>query len=112
MLGMPCAAIIYALAVAEMERTVHYWPPLRKIGDASYSLYLSHFLVMSLASRITALVFRPLALPDEVWFDNVVFILAAIPGSVVFALLSLRFIEGPMYRLSRRLIARQDKKPG
>jgi exopolysaccharide production protein ExoZ len=73
--GIPSAAIVYS--ALSLERFVTRWVnwPV-KLGDASYSLYLWHFLICALFPAV-----------------------AAIPLSIAAAFASYRFIERPMLQL-------------
>ena len=73
--------------------------PLSTLGDASYSLYLTH--VMSLSA--VALVWRRLFLRPD-WH---LFILAALTGSIVAALIMYRFFEMPTTVALKRAFSRR-----
>ena len=52
-MGIPAILIIFCLVRAEYKNFV-LPEPLCRIGDASYSIYLSHVLTLSLIGRIWA----------------------------------------------------------
>lgn len=111
-IGIPAAVLLFVCVRLEMvdssavrfkESRLHVF--LERLGDASYSLYLSHFLVLSLLSRVFARCMgflSPTALPGAM--DNVVFVVFSLIVCVAFGFLSYRFIEQPLIRLFRRLV--------
>lgn len=88
-LGLPFIPIVYG--VAAMERK-NKWPHLRwlsKLGDASYSTYLSHVLLASVLGHVF------------VWshlygiIAGIAFLVACLVGANGFGCLSYTFIERP-----------------
>ncbi|HWL31826.1 MAG TPA: acyltransferase [Xanthobacteraceae bacterium] len=84
-------------------------PALERIGDASYSIYLSHVFVISAIGRIYALI------PYHSYMSEAVFILIAIVAANLYGLLSYRYIEQPAILAARRLadyrLMGQERKP-
>lgn len=95
--GIPAAIIVFS-AVA-LEQAGHRWTNrfLQTMGDASYSLYLTHFLVVavviSLSNRLA------LSLPMRL-----VVSVPAVLACLVVAYLCFRFVETPLNALVRRLM--------
>lgn len=98
--GMPCVLIVYG-AVA-LERRSGWMLPgwLRLIGDASYSIYLSHVLVIAALGKLWSWVARPGPIDNLV---AVPLLLAAVLG---VGLGSYGFLEKPLLALSRRAKSR------
>lgn len=74
------------------------------LGDASYSIYLIHFIAISLAAKFAVRLDAMLPLPGLIWF--VVVSAAALVAGVGFHLI----IERPLLRMSRDWIARGKGK--
>jgi len=85
--GAPCALIVYGLVGIEIKnkQTAPYW--LVALGNASYSTYLSHVLVLSAIGRMFAL------LPDHNVYFETAFVIICITAANVVGLLSCRVIE-------------------
>ena len=101
----PAAAAIFA-GVVMGRRDVAYPKLLLLIGDASYSLYLTHLFIM----RGTSLVVDHLPVGDVLRI--VLFFVIFIPCALGFAILSYRKFEVPTMRLGRRLLRARLSKPG
>ncbi len=94
LLGGPAALIVYGMATLETDSG---WRPPRaavRIGDWSYSLYLSHWLVLSALSRLWA----PWTL-DGTWIDNAVWTALGVCACLTVAALAYHFYERPALRL-------------
>jgi peptidoglycan/LPS O-acetylase OafA/YrhL len=65
---------------------------LARIGDGSYSLYLSHWFVLSLIGKLAALV------PDIAQALVIAWHVTAIASAIVFAVLFAEHIELPLHR--------------
>lgn len=98
------AGCVLALVFMKRPRPVHPRPPnrlnavLEKIGDASYSLYLSHILVLSALGHIWAKLGAPTASAHAVWLGT------SIAAAVGVALLNYRWIEKPLHDYVRTRI--------
>ena len=74
---------------------------VRKLGDISYGIYLSHFLIAIYLSSL-------LALPEDGSPEAIaIWTLAVLPASVAYGYLSARFLEQPIRRWARQFGARQ-----
>lgn len=98
--GIAAAAVV-SITVALEGR----WTPriLRRIGDASYSLYITHITVISASA---ALVNSTLGLTSEL---GRALVLLTPVGAILFALLWYRFIENPLYLGAIKLLAKTNK---
>jgi peptidoglycan/LPS O-acetylase OafA/YrhL len=85
--GAPCALIVYGLVGAEIrnKQTAPYW--LVALGNASYSTYLSHVLVLSAIGRMFAL------MPNHNVYFETAFVIICIIAANVVGLLSSSLIE-------------------
>jgi len=91
------------------------WKPalprlMEEIGDASYSIYLSHILVISVMARAGA------ALLGGGVVSGAMFYLGTLLACLVFGMLSFRFLErrllsGGKHLIGRLLAARQEDAP-
>lgn len=95
--GIPAALIVAGAVNAELRRAVPAMPFFRLIGDASYSLYLIHGLVLSAAGRALSLTL-PAASHD---MKIVLLLLVGIPLSVIAAITFFTLYERPVARLLR-----------
>jgi peptidoglycan/LPS O-acetylase OafA/YrhL len=92
--GVPYGLLVYALVAAELSGTARSPRWLVHIGDGSYSLYLSHFLIV-------AGIFQAWAFLDmKGVLDNGVVIVLAIAIALAWANISYRFLERPILRRS------------
>jgi exopolysaccharide production protein ExoZ len=94
-LGLPFIPIVYG--VVAMERN-NQWPDLRwlsKLGDASYSTYLSHVLIVSVLGRVF------IALPLHNMASEIVFLIACLVVANTVGVLSFTFLERPTLRWLR-----------
>jgi len=101
----PPAAAIFAGAVMG-RREIAYPKLFMSIGDASYSLYLTHLFIM----RVSSLMVNHL--PVGPALRVVLFFAVFIPGAIAFAMLSYRKFEMPTMRFGRRLLRARIGKPG
>lgn len=94
--GGPSALLLCSLAFAETNgRLLPRW--LILVGDASYSVYLSHLLVFKALGMLWAVFAR------EGIIDNVVALPSMLLAVLIFGFLSFSLIEKNLLRLSRRI---------
>ncbi len=94
-LGLPFIPIVYG--VAAMERR-NQWPHLRwlsKLGDASYSTYLSHVLVVSVLGRVF------IALPLHNTASEIAFLIVCLVMANTVGVLSFACLEWPLLQWLR-----------
>lgn len=72
---------------------------LIKIGDASYSIYLSHILVINVIGKIWSY------FSLNTLIDNIIAILVMLIASIIFGLISYKFIEKPLLKKSRTILS-------
>jgi peptidoglycan/LPS O-acetylase OafA/YrhL len=87
LVGGPCALIVYGAVAQERQGALKasWW--LVELGDASYSTYLSHVLVLSALGRLFAMI------PDHNAIKEVGFVIACLVGANVVGMASYRLIE-------------------
>ncbi|MGR8931485.1 MAG: acyltransferase family protein [Gammaproteobacteria bacterium] len=95
-LGLPSLLIVHGLV--QLERHQNLLPRwLVSIGDASYSMYLSHVLILSALGRI----WRPFS--DVGMWDNLIALPVLITSAIAFARLSYHLLEKPIVKTCRRI---------
>jgi exopolysaccharide production protein ExoZ len=101
--GLPAALLVTGAVSLERHGRIADWPPLRALGDASYSVYLVHGLAISAA-------FRALQMA-HVNAPAVVLPVSLIVG-LVAGLATYRLVEKPLMRLFKTgLGAHRPKAP-
>ena len=95
--GFPAALALYAALLFEKNHGVIMPSWICKVGDASYSIYLSHVLVLSVVGRFWAF------FAAEGYWDNFVMLLVMLAAVLVFGYVSYQYIERVMLRKTRAL---------
>jgi exopolysaccharide production protein ExoZ len=95
--GAPMACLVFFLMVREQRSRIR--PPrwLVAIGDASYSIYLSHVLVLAALGRLWS------AFRSEAWWANAVALGLLAAGTVAAGLASYAWLERPWLLRARAL---------
>lgn len=94
--GFPAWIIIYCLLYAERTGFVFH-PYLTQVGNASYSIYLSHLFTINVVGRVWAI------FSIEGWFDNLFFILTTFVIVLVVGFLSYWLVESKLLEFSRKI---------
>jgi exopolysaccharide production protein ExoZ len=102
--GIPAAAIFAGVVMGRRE--LAYPKLLLLIGDASYSLYLTHLFVMRASWLLVE------RLPVGPALRALLFFAVFIPGALAFAVLSYRKFEVPTMRVGRQWLRARLSKPG
>jgi len=103
---LPCAGLMWGLVTLECSGRICLPKWTGAIGDASYSLYLSHIFV--LRGLIMAWSGASTHLPESLQFtgpgmiDNVLFAIVGISASIIFSLIVYRLVEKPALNLARK----------
>ena len=97
--GIPAAMIVAGLL--SLNHEFRFPPPLLRLGDISYSLYLSHPFVIEAMRRVAG----SFALP------SVVMVAVFIGSAVIVAALSYSLIEVPSTRYLSRALGVRDPRP-
>ena len=87
-------AALFLLGAIELERTgiIRYLPILSSIGDWSYSIYLSHALVLALIARVVIYL-----LPHQA--SILLITLTGLPAVLIVGRLSYVYLERPLVHL-------------
>ncbi|WP_432510411.1 acyltransferase family protein [Kineococcus sp. SYSU DK001] len=101
-LGGGSALTVTGLATLEREGRLRVPALLGRLGDASYSLYLVHVPVITLAAIVLARVLPDLRGPAGLALQAVVVVVAFV-GCQVAGLLAHALLERPLLTLTRRL---------
>ena len=100
--GSSSALIVLGLVVRERRGAAALHPWLRKIGDASYSIYLSHLFVVTAAAR---------AWGRSGWnnspLTHILFIAGALVASALVGLICYRVVERPLIRFTSGRLSRR-----
>lgn len=94
--GMPALLLVFFFINAERNGFVIH-SSLIKIGDASYSIYLSHILTLSAAGRIWS------AFSSDSVYDNFLMVPALFILVIIVGMVSYRYVEKPLLTYSRRI---------
>ncbi len=96
MYGIPWAIAAYGAVTIEASSTIVFPKFLRFIGDASYSIYLSHVLVISAIGRLWAIFFIPGKM------DNVLVLIVMACAALSVGITSYLAIERPISSIFKR----------
>jgi exopolysaccharide production protein ExoZ len=104
--GLPALAIVTAFVLSDLQLKGLAFSAMARLGDASYSLYLVHLLVLRVVLKaVTALVLSTM-------FEVAVYVIAAMALSIICAILTYDWFERPtMWRLSGRARSLQRSHP-
>jgi peptidoglycan/LPS O-acetylase OafA/YrhL len=94
--GLPSVFAVYGLVAMEKNSGRQFPVWITTIGDASYSIYLSHVLVLSALGRLWVVMWQPGVL------DNIVVMLVMVLMVIVVGIASYRLLERPMIKTARR----------
>lgn len=93
--GVAAAVCVYGATALELRRGRVLPRALEKLGDASYSLYLTHLLVLAFFGQVAS------AIPSRSPLAHVLLLCAALAICVGTALVVYRLVERPLLRLLR-----------
>jgi peptidoglycan/LPS O-acetylase OafA/YrhL len=94
----PFLLMLYGAVAMEKNQLAIAPGWLVRIGDHSYSIYLTHILVLSVCGRIWK------SISWDSYADNALMIVLALASVLVCGTLCFRFIEKPLLNLSRHLV--------
>jgi exopolysaccharide production protein ExoZ len=95
--GIPAAAIVFLA----LSKSVPRWTLLHLLGDASYSIYISHFFVLSAFAQL----WRRLGL-GALEHGALIFYFLGTTLAIVVGVACWRYIERPLTEVANRLSAR------
>lgn len=99
--GIPSLLIVYGAVSLEKNGLFPKLFTLKRIGDASYSIYLSHILCLSCCLIIWRL------FKQEGHFDNIAILVTMAMASIFTGLLSYRWIEQPMINFGQNFLKKR-----
>jgi len=97
--SVPCTFIVYGLSAIEIHGKV-LSNALSKLGDWSYSLYLTHIMSLSLLGRIWRKIEQP-----GIW-DNVIVLIIMPIFAIFVSWLCYRWAEKPMLNVAKKIRGR------
>ena len=104
---VPAVAIVLGAVALEQKRGIPYVGWLALLGDASYSIYLTHIFTLG----ITRSIWSSVRIGGS--GHAALFAITSMAAVAVAAVLAHRWVEEPLLRLSKRLIAvRRDVRVG
>ena len=98
--GIPCTCIVYGAVAMEQRNQIIFPQWLKKAGDISYSIYLSHILVLSACLKV----WKPFS--AEGYFDNAILIVMMIVAAWITGFMVYRYLEHPIMISSKLLLKR------
>lgn len=101
--GVPAVLLVFGFVSLDMKYQVVYPDLFIKIGDASYTLYLSHILVISACGKL----YQAIGLNEIL--SNFVFIIGMLVLCVFIALLAYQYVERPMLTYIRKGLKKPSK---
>ncbi|NDE91293.1 MAG: acyltransferase [Alphaproteobacteria bacterium] len=96
--GIPCALLVYAALQIELKNILVAPAWLVQLGNASFSIYLMHVLVISALGHIFV------KLPFHTPPFEIAFVVLCIAAPYIAGLVSYRLIEQPMQRALRHKV--------
>ena len=94
--GGPAVLMVHSLMALERDNRRHLPRWLVAVGNASYSIYLSHILVLSAVGRFWV------AMGWHTHGGNAPMLICMLAATLAFGLLSFHYIEKPLLQLCRR----------
>jgi exopolysaccharide production protein ExoZ len=95
LLGLPFVFIVYGAAALELRGGWYRHALLERLGDASYSIYLGHVLVLSALGRAFE------RFPVHGWLVEGTFVAVCVIAVNCVGILSYTYLERPILRLRR-----------
>jgi len=105
--GTLSVILVYVAAQLEITKNLRFPALLNRIGDASYSLYLIHPIIILLSVEH---IYTPLLSPLESPLVDNVFIGSLLATIIIYSLIHYRFIERPVLRLLTKIITSPKSK--
>lgn len=94
--GLPSLVVVFAFVSLE-QNGLSINSMITKIGDASYSIYLSHLLTLNAIGRVWSKFST-----DMIW-DNYMMVPILIIASVIVGMVSYKYIEKPLIEHGKKL---------
>jgi peptidoglycan/LPS O-acetylase OafA/YrhL len=104
--GFAYSLLVITLVSIEQRSSWKFPPFLVRLGDMSYTIYLSHLLIMGAIGKIWAFYFQH---PGSAWDNYLAFPLMLI-CIIIYSYFAYRLIERPSYKFFIRLAGSIRKK--
>ncbi len=104
--GIPAAILVYLSLAVPATGEGFVGKALRNLGDASYSIYLSHLFPLAMMR----IVWEALGLPRTA-AANLLFVGTAMVAAAITGIFAYRLIERPLDRRARSLVSRTVPAP-
>ncbi len=101
--GMPAILLVLGIVALDMKYDVPYPNIAIKLGDASYTLYLAHILVISASGKL----YQSLDFNES--FSNLIFIMGMLVLCVYSALMAYQHIERPLLAFVRKSLQKPQQ---
>ncbi|MCF7826018.1 MAG: acyltransferase [Candidatus Marinimicrobia bacterium] len=98
--GIPSVLLVFGMVSLDVKYDIAYPGFFIKLGDASYTLYLSHVLVISAFGKVWQ------ASGLNSFLPNFIFVIAMLFACILFALLAYDYIERPLLSAVRKRFKR------
>jgi exopolysaccharide production protein ExoZ len=105
--GLPGALIVAAFVSPEQRGKIGLLPHLKFLGDASYSLYLTHLSVIVFTRKVWTME----GLPVSGLGPALLFVCFGLGASIAVGALTYRWIEWPMLHFLRRRLTDRATRP-
>jgi peptidoglycan/LPS O-acetylase OafA/YrhL len=105
-LGCLYAVLVLALALLEQRKSLPVPRSLQFVGDISYTVYLSHILVLSVLGRLWSLA----GASADSWLDNFIVLFVMLVAVITYGWVGYRLVERPTIGFSHRLRTRWLKR--
>jgi exopolysaccharide production protein ExoZ len=96
--GIPAAILVYAAVSFERRGRISHWRWPHLLGDSSYSLYITHAIILSAVSQM----WRKAGFPQTT-LGLIGFSVVAVLASVIIGVLTYRFVETPLASWTKAL---------
>lgn len=103
--GLPAALITYGVVVLEMEKGWVFGRVLVWVGDAAYSIYLTHVMTVVLAGRI----WYAIGVPG--WGPHLLYLATSIGLGLLVGKVAYEFVEKPLIQYVRRFDPARRPRP-
>ncbi len=104
--GILFSVFVLACVAVEKKTNIRFPNLFIKIGDASYTIYLSHVLILGFWGRLWA---SYLQRPAAVW-DNIFILTAMLTSILIYSIIAYRLIERPSYNFFINILSFSKEK--
>jgi exopolysaccharide production protein ExoZ len=104
LVGVPAFLIVYGAIAMELGKGVVFPPWLQRTGDASYSIYLSHILVLGAVAKLWK------RLPEFGILSNILLIAVMLAATTAFGFAVMNYVELPLTNTARSLVSRISRR--